>query len=103
MKISSADTICLRRDAIVTECDGEVIALSIQRGRCYGMNRVGQHIWRKIGTPQLVSGLVSQTQAEFRKTDPVTSGQEIIDFLQQLTDEGLIEKVPNREDPGGLQ
>jgi len=91
--VSTADTICLRRDAIATESGGEVVALSIERGRCYGMNRVGSGICRKLGTPLRVSDLVNQTQAEFRKIDPATSGQEIIDFLQQLADEGLIEKT----------
>jgi hypothetical protein len=93
MKISLADTICLRRDAIATECGGEVVALSIERGRCYGMNRVGSRIWRQLGAPLRVSDVVTRTQADFRKIDPAASGQEIIDFLQHLADEDLIERV----------
>jgi hypothetical protein len=91
MKISLGDTICLRRDAIATECDGEIVALSIERGRCYGMNRVGSQIWRQLGASLRVSDVVTRTQADFRKIDPAASREEIIDFLQHLADEGLLE------------
>lgn len=92
MDISAEDTICTRPDPVVTECDGEVVVLNLERGRCYGMNRVGSHIWRKLNGPVRVSDLIRETQSEFRGIDPAASGSQIIDFLQQLAGEGLIEK-----------
>ena len=45
----SLTTVVARRDGFVeAEIDDEIVALSIEHGTCYGLNRVGSRIWNLL-------------------------------------------------------
>jgi hypothetical protein len=72
------------------EVDGEVVALNLDKGMCYGLNRIGSRIWRELETPIAVADLCARLLREYR-VDLETCEREVIGLLRELCAEGLIE------------
>jgi coenzyme PQQ synthesis protein D (PqqD) len=90
--IAALDRVRSHPGVIASECNDELVLLNIERGRCYGMNRIGTRIWQELSEPVVVSNLINQLQLEYRDNS-ASSEREILDFLQDLADEGLIENI----------
>jgi hypothetical protein len=58
-RVAWADT------AISTQVDGELVALDVTKGVCYGLNRVGTRIWELIETPKSAREIAEILVAEF--------------------------------------
>jgi propanediol dehydratase large subunit len=79
-----------RSDGFIdAEIDNEVVALSIEDGTCYGLNRVGSRIWKLLATPIRISDLCDKLVAEY-KVDLNVCQRQVIDLLEELRAEGLI-------------
>lgn len=74
---------------LVTELDGEVVLMSIDRGFYYGMEATARRIWELLETPKSVAALCEQLRNEF-DVDPSVCEQEVLGFLRQLQAEELI-------------
>jgi hypothetical protein len=83
------DVVVQSPNVVATEADGELVLLSLDRGRCYGMNRVGVSIWRKLAEPRRVADVVGEILAEFGAT-PLDAQPEALAFIEHLQREGLI-------------
>jgi hypothetical protein len=62
-------TIVSRSPSILTaEVDGEIVMMSVEQGRYFGLDAIGSDIWRRIEPPcsfaTLVEGLVADYEAE---------------------------------------
>jgi hypothetical protein len=87
----SSDTVVARSDGFIeAEIDNEVVALSIEHGTCYGLNRVGSRIWNLLATPSRISNLCEKLLAEY-KVEPNVCQRQVIDLLEELRAEGLIQ------------
>jgi hypothetical protein len=86
----SSSTVVARSDGFIeAEIDNEVVALSIEQGTCYGLNRVGSRIWNLLATPIRISDLCQKLLAEY-EVDPNVCERQVIDLLEELRAEGLI-------------
>lgn len=74
---------------LATELDGEVVLMNIDRGNYYGLETTARRIWELLEEPKPVAALCAQLQAEFDVT-PEVCEREVMHFLAQLRDEGLI-------------
>jgi Coenzyme PQQ synthesis protein D (PqqD) len=72
------------------EVDGEVVALSIDKGICYGLNSVGSRIWRELTVPVSLRDICGRLLCEYR-VDQITCEQEVLALLEELRAEGLVE------------
>jgi hypothetical protein len=87
----SPETVVARSGSFLdAEIDNEVVALSIEHGTCYGMNRVGSHIWRLVATPIQISDLCVALVSDY-KVDPDVCERQVLDLLEELLAEGLID------------
>jgi hypothetical protein len=73
----------------------EILALSVEQGTCYGMNRVGSRIWQLIEKPIRISDLCAALLAQY-KVDPDICERQVIDLLEELRAEGLIVTVEEK-------
>jgi len=80
---------------IDAQLDDEVVALSIERGTCYGLNRVGSRIWALLINPSRISDICSTLLAEY-KVDSDVCEREVLDLLEELRAEGLIATVDEK-------
>ena len=85
----AGDAIVARSDDLLTaEVDGELMAMSIERGTCYGLNTVGTRIWALLVQPRTVDDLCRQLLGEY-DVDAAQCRDEVITLLQELRAEGL--------------
>lgn len=93
MNAITETTRVVRNEAIpVGEIDGELVALDIDRGECFGMDRVGSAIWAIAAEPVTVGGIADQlTRDHDVSRDDCLS--DILPFIEELVSEGLLRKV----------
>ena len=90
MSALSPTTLVIRSEAVIdASIDNEVIALHIENGTCYGLNRVGSKIWSLLGTRIRISDLCAVLLTEY-KVDPFVCERQVLDLLDELRVEGLI-------------
>jgi hypothetical protein len=77
--IEHTDYVAHNDVVIAADCNNEIVLLRVKSARCYGMNEMGTHIWRKLSRPMRVADLVDTLQLEF-VANPHESSPEIIDF-----------------------
>ena len=88
--LAPSDTVVACRDGLIeSEIDDEILALSIEQGVCYGMNRVGSRIWDLMAKPVRICDLCVTLLATYR-VDPDTCERQVLDLLEELRSEDLI-------------
>ena len=61
---SGAKVVACRNAIIDAKIDDEIVALSIEHGTCYGMNRVGSRIWTLLAKPIRICDLCAALLAD---------------------------------------
>jgi hypothetical protein len=85
----SGDTIVMRNEGLLSaEVDGELMAMSVERGMCYGLNAVGTRIWALIAEPRSISDLCAQLRQEF-DVEEAECLRDVVDLVEELRAEGL--------------
>lgn len=82
-----------RGEMIETEVDGELVALHIDNGTCYGFNSTATRIWSMIEQPRLLSELTGELMREF-DVDAATCEAQLRELLDELAADGLVEIKP---------
>lgn len=75
---------------VATEVNNEVVLMSLDTDRCYGLGMTGSDIWRRLRQPVRVADLSSQLREEYESA-PGQIELDVLATLQQFADEGLIE------------
>jgi hypothetical protein len=59
-------TIVSRSPAVLTaEVDGEVVMMSIEQGRYFGLDDIGSDIWRRLDPPCTFADLIDRLAADY--------------------------------------
>ena len=69
--------------------DGEMVALDLDRGECFGMDRVGTLIWEMSAEPIRVATMIDRLAAE-HGVDRATCAADVLPFLADLAEAGLV-------------
>lgn len=88
--IMMVQTFCQGQGNIISDMDGEIVMLSIQNGKYYNLGEIGGQIWSLMKDPISIAKLVQSLQ-EIYNVDPVVCKEQVIGFLIQLKEEGLIQ------------
>ena len=80
-------------EMIQTEVNGELVALHVDNGTCYGFNGTATRIWAMIEQPRRLSELKEELLREF-DVDPSTCEAQLKDLLDELAADGLVEIRP---------
>src|SRR5262249_41937667 len=91
--LSAASTVVRSDGFIDAEIDQEIVALSIERGTCYGLNRVGSRIGNLLAPPVKVGDICANLVAQYR-VDPDVCERDVLGLLEELRPEGLITTPP---------
>jgi len=78
------------REILESEVDGEVIALDIAEGECYGFNAVGSSVWRLLQKDTSVCEICDTLITEFNVERDVCEA-EVTRLLGDLVSAGLVE------------
>ena len=77
---------------VQADVDGEVVALDVERGACYGLNMIASRIWTLAEAPVKVGDICVRLQQEFT-VDPRECEADVLELLEGLRAEGLIDQV----------
>jgi len=88
------DMLVLRRAGLIeAEVDGELVALHVDNGTCYGFNGTATRIWAMIEEPKRLGELTDALVREY-DVDPETCEAQLLDLLKDLEADGLVELRP---------
>ena len=93
--LSIYSVVSRKAGVIEAEIEGEVVALDIATGTCYGLNQVGSRIWHMLATSPRVSDICEALLAEY-SVDADDCERQVLDLLEDLYTEGLIAPIEEK-------
>ena len=84
--------VCQRADALCSAIDDEIVLMSIERGKYYGLSKVGSDIWRRLTQPISAGNLCAALAGEYTG-DRAVIEHDTIAMLEQLAERDLVESV----------
>lgn len=89
--VISADSIISRSSTPVSaDVAGEIVLMSLERSKCYGLGVTGSEIWRRIANPVRVADLTAELSAEYDANATVIE-RDLLALFTQLASEGLVD------------
>ena len=86
----SGQVIVARRPGLIeADVGGDLIALHVDNGACYGFNPTATRIWRLIEQPQDLDALCRTLTIEYA-VDREACREQVVAILRQLEGEGLV-------------
>lgn len=83
----------VRNESVPTgEIDGELVALDVEKGDCFGMDRVGASIWKIADSPRTVGEIADQL-VETHDVERSRCLADILPFVGELVEAGLLRRV----------
>jgi hypothetical protein len=79
-------------ELLEADVNGEIVALHVERGQCYGLNEVASEIWRMLAGPTSVDDICRKLCAEY-EVDSSTCQAEVEDLVKNLREEGLVKEL----------
>ena len=78
--------------ALFTAVGEDIVALNVDDGQCYGMERVTAAVWRLLEKPMSID-TICERLVELYAVDPAVCRADVERLFGQLRSEGLIEEV----------
>jgi len=89
-QVIGPDTIISRIvEVVAAEMDGEIVMISIENGKYYGMDSIASRIWELIEAPKSVAEVVRILGEEYEVKQQQCQ-EDILGFLNCLHKEGLV-------------
>lgn len=89
-----------RREGLIeAEVDGEIVALHVETGTCYGFNQTATRIWSLLEQPKTLAQLCAALGDEF-DVDPDQCEGDVEALLRELSDDNLV-TLSNDAAPAG--
>ena len=83
----------VRNEKLATgEIDGELVALDLDRGDCFGLDRVGAAIWQMAESPRTVAE-IADALVESHDVERSRCLDDILPFVDDLLEAGLLHRV----------
>jgi hypothetical protein len=79
-------------EALFAEVAGDVVALHVERGQSYGMEKVTANVWRLLEQPSDVDSICDQLARQY-DVDPETCRRDVGQLIELFEQEGLVEAV----------
>jgi hypothetical protein len=70
----------------------EVLMMSVEAGRYYGLNAVAARIWELLETPKTIAQICAQICEEFEVDSP-TCETAVLKFVNVLIDNGIVREA----------
>lgn len=92
MEIGDSSVIQRRAGLLEADIGGEVVLMSIERSKYFGLDEIGSDIWRAIEQPTTVLDLCAQLVRRY-DGDPDVIYRDVVALLQRLAEHDLLEPV----------
>ena len=86
----SQDLLVRRGEGLVeAEVDGEIVALHVDNGTCYGFNQTATAVWKLLEQPRRLHELCGELSGEY-DVDPAECERDVLALLRDLEADGLV-------------
>src|SRR5947208_12139019 len=83
-------TIIARSPSVLTaEVDGEIVMMSIEQGRYFGLDDIGSDIWRRIEPPCSFAELIDRLVADY-DADRATIAADVQTLLGRMVEQDVV-------------
>src|SRR5258708_26688022 len=83
-------TIVSRSPTVLTaEVDGEIVMMSIERGRYFGLDDIGSDIWKRIEPPCSFATLIDALAADY-EADRATIATDVQNLLRRMVEQDVV-------------
>ena len=93
--ISERSTVVVMKDQVSCDLSGEAAILNLKTSTYFGLNTVGASIWKLIQEPRTVKEIHEAILEEYN-VEPDCCEHDILEILQELSTNGLIEIVDEK-------
>lgn len=93
-KIEGSSIVSWSSSAVATEVNDEIVLMSMERNRCYGLGATGTEIWRKLASPIRVTEVIADLKSQY-EAEEGTLESDVLRTLNELQDEGLVQVHSN--------
>ena len=90
--ISEASLLVRNSEIPTGVIDGELVALDLARGDCFGMDQVGTTIWNMATSPIRAGDIIDRLSEEY-EVDRATCAGDVLPFLADLAGAGLVRVI----------
>ena len=91
----AGDWLVTRRAGLIeAEVDGELVALHVDNGTCYGFNGTATRIWAMIEEPRTPERASRCADRANMMSSPKSARRQLFDLLKDLEGDGLLELRP---------
>jgi hypothetical protein len=74
---------------LAAEVDGEIVMMSIEQGRYFGLDDIGSDIWKRIEPPCSFAALVDALTADY-EADRSTIAADVTALLTQMAEQDVV-------------
>jgi hypothetical protein len=92
--LTNDSVVVAAKDQVSCDLDGEAAVLNLATGTYYGLDRVGATIWQQIQTPASVRDISDALVTQY-EVDEATARSDLVSFLTELMQEGVVELLPD--------
>lgn len=92
MAITLGDTVVRAPGLLANTAGDETFIMSIDKGKYYGFDQIGEEIWSLVARPIEAREIVARMRADYAGAEAQVSA-DILAFLNKLEQEGLLEKI----------
>lgn len=78
-------------DITFGEVDGELVALSLERGECFGLDKIGTLVWREAEQPVRFDRLIALLTERY-EVDEATCRADLGAFLDEVIEAGMLQR-----------
>lgn len=87
--IADATIISRNPSVLGAEVDGEIVMMSIERGRYFGLDHIGSDIWKRIEPPCSFATLIDGLAADY-EADRTTIVSDVKSLLRHMAKHDIV-------------
>ena len=91
MELPPTSALSRNIEIITNEIDDEILMMSIEDGKYYGLNAVGSEIWKMLDEPKSIEEIIPALKEIF-DIDDETCRKESLDFIESMIKNNIILK-----------
>ena len=92
-EVTDTTTISRTGTLLEAEVDGEIVALNVESGTCYGFNSTATRVWSMIEQPRTIGEICEALVAQF-DVQPEDCRRDVIELIRELQSDGLVKSEP---------
>ena len=87
--IDSATRISRSPSVLTAEVDGEIVMMSIEQGRYFGLDDIGSDIWKRLEQPCSFATLIDRLAADY-DADRATIAADVEALLGRMAEQDVV-------------